>query len=46
MQACVAGLNFDNPTREVWEAAAAIPFTAFCAAAMIGPPQTAQKGCG
>lgn len=46
VQACVAGLSFDNPTRELWEAAAAIPFTAFCAAAMIGPPQTAQKACG
>ena len=30
---CVQGLSFDNPTRVVWEAAAAIPFTAFCAAA-------------
>jgi hypothetical protein len=46
VQACVAGLSFDNPAREVWEAAAAIPFTAFCAAAMIGPPQTAKKACG
>jgi hypothetical protein len=32
---CLAGLNFDNPDRIVWEAAAAIPFTAFCAAAMV-----------
>ncbi len=31
--ACLAGLDFSNPTRLVWEAAAAIPFTAFCAAA-------------
>ncbi len=30
---CVQGLAFSNPTRVVWEAAAAIPFTAFCAAA-------------
>jgi hypothetical protein len=30
---CVQGLSFDNPSRVVWEAAAAIPFTAFCAAA-------------
>jgi hypothetical protein len=30
---CVQGLAFSNPTRIVWEAAAAIPFTAFCAAA-------------
>ena len=46
MQACVAGLSFDNPTRVLWEAAAAVPFTAFCAAALIGTPQTAQKACG
>src|SRR2546421_4467036 len=31
----VAGLDFDNPSRVVWEAAAAVPFTAFCAAALI-----------
>jgi hypothetical protein len=30
---CMQGLAFSNPTRVVWEAAAAIPFTAFCAAA-------------
>lgn len=30
---CVDGLDFANPDRVVWEAAAAIPFTAFCAAA-------------
>jgi hypothetical protein len=30
---CVQGLSFSNPSRVVWEAAAAIPFTAFCAAA-------------
>ncbi len=30
---CIAGLAFSNPDRVVWEAAAAIPFTAFCAAA-------------
>lgn len=30
---CLRGLGFANPTRVVWEAAAAIPFTAFCAAA-------------
>lgn len=27
------GLSFDNPGRTLWEAAAAVPFTAFCAAA-------------
>jgi len=32
---CLQGLDFSNPTRTVWEAAAAIPFTAFCAAANI-----------
>ncbi len=32
---CLAGLDFGNPDRVVWEAAAAVPFTAFCAAAMV-----------
>jgi hypothetical protein len=31
--ACLQGLAFSNPTRAVWEAAAAVAFTAFCAAA-------------
>jgi hypothetical protein len=31
----IAGLDFGNPVRAVWEAAAAIPFTAFCAAGNI-----------
>lgn len=31
---CLSGLAFHNPTRLVWEAAAAVPFTAFCAAAL------------
>ena len=35
MQTCLAGLDFANPTRLLWEAAAAVPFTAFCAAALI-----------
>jgi len=35
VQTCLAGLDFANPTRVVWEAAAAVPFTAFCAAALI-----------
>jgi hypothetical protein len=35
VRVCVAGLAFDNPGRQVWEAAAAVPFTAFCAAALI-----------
>ena len=29
------GLDFSNPGRVVWEAGAAVPFTAFCAAALI-----------
>ncbi|MDX6666629.1 MAG: hypothetical protein QOK04_9, partial [Solirubrobacteraceae bacterium] len=31
----VGGLSFSNPARVVWEAAAAVPFTVFCAAALI-----------
>jgi hypothetical protein len=42
---CEAGLSFDNPDRLLWEAAAAVPFTAFCAAALI-PEQTAAKASG
>jgi hypothetical protein len=42
---CLAGLSFDNPSRILWEAAAAVPFTAFCAAAMI-PNATATKASG
>ena len=33
--ACMGGFDFSNPTLLVWEAAAAVPFTAFCAAALI-----------
>ena len=47
---CLAGLDFDNPTRVVWEAAAAVPFTAFCAAANIrnavGRPGTPRSSAG
>jgi hypothetical protein len=32
--AVLSGFDFANPTRVVYEAAAAVPFTAFCAAAM------------
>jgi hypothetical protein len=42
---CREGLDFSNPSRAVWEAAAAVPFTAFCAAALV-PEQTAGKACG
>jgi hypothetical protein len=43
--ACLQGLSFSNPTRVVWEAAAAIPFTAFCAAA-TQPNATARTASG
>jgi hypothetical protein len=45
VQACLAGLDYNNPTRLVWEAAAAVPFTAFCAAALIRNA-TAKDACG
>jgi hypothetical protein len=45
VKVCLAGLAFDNPLRVVWEAAAAVPFTAFCAAAMI-PNATAAQASG
>jgi hypothetical protein len=45
VRVCLAGLAFDNPLRLLWEAAAAVPFTAFCAAAMI-PNATASKASG
>jgi hypothetical protein len=32
-QTALSGLAYDNPNRTLWEAAAAVPFTAFCAAA-------------
>ena len=32
--AVMSGLSFDNPDRVLYEAAAAVPFTAFCAAAV------------
>src|SRR4051794_18107262 len=42
---CLGGLDFANPARLLWEAAAAVPFTAFCAAALV-PEQTADKAVG
>ena len=42
---CLAGLDFQNPTRTVWELAAAIPFISFCAATLV-PEQTAAKAVG
>jgi hypothetical protein len=42
---CESGLDFANPERLLWEAAAAVPFTAFCAAALV-EEQTAAKASG
>ena len=42
---CIAGTAYDNPTRLLWEAAAAVPFTAFCAAG-VRPEQVAAKCAG
>lgn len=42
---CKQGLAFSNPSRVVWEAAAAIPFTAFCAAAtQVNPTDATASG--
>jgi hypothetical protein len=43
--AVMSGLSFDNPSRTLWEAAAAVPFTAFCAAAEH-PIGTSANACG
>jgi hypothetical protein len=45
VRVCIDGLAFSNSTRLLWEAAAAVPFTAFCAAGEI-PEQTAAKASG
>lgn len=42
---CLEGLAFGNPSRLLWEAAAAVPFTAFCAAA-LSEGQTAETAAG
>ena len=42
---CEGGLSFDNPARVVWEAASAVPFTAFCAAALV-PGQRPPEAVG
>ena len=44
-EVCKGGLAFDNPARVVWEAAAAVPFTSFCAAA-LSEEQIAAKAAG
>jgi hypothetical protein len=44
-QVCLTGLAFSNPTRAVWEAAAAVAFTAFCAAAtQVNPTSATASG--
>jgi enediyne biosynthesis protein E8 len=45
VEVCRDGLAFENGSRPVWEAAAAVPFTAFCAAALV-PEQTAARASG
>lgn len=45
VQVCIDGLDFANPDRVIWEAAAAVPFTAFCAAALI-PEQSGPRAVG
>jgi hypothetical protein len=36
------GLGYENPTRLVWEAAAAVAFAAFCG---VASPEQTKKGC-
>ena len=45
VKAVEGGLSFDNDLRLLWEAAAAVPFTAFCAATLI-PQQDAAHASG
>jgi hypothetical protein len=42
---CLDGLDFSNPSRTLWELAAAIAFIAFCAAPLIRDA-TASQACG
>ena len=44
-QVVLQGLDFGNGNRVLWEAAAAVPFTAFCAAALV-PDATAATASG
>jgi hypothetical protein len=44
-QVVLQGLDFANGNRVLWEAAAAVPFTAFCAAALV-PDATAATASG
>ena len=44
-QTALQGFSFDNPNRTLWEAAAAVPFTAFCAAAtQVNPTSRTASG--
>lgn len=45
VQVCLSGLDLSNSSVLVWEAAAAVPFTAFCAAALVRNA-TAQTAVG
>jgi hypothetical protein len=45
VRVCVGGLAFSNPSRQVWEAGAAVVYTAFCAAALV-PEQRAEHAAG
>ena len=45
VQVCMDGLDFSNPSRTLWELAAAIAFIAFCAAPLIRNA-TANQACG
>lgn len=45
VEVCRSGLSFSNQARLLWEAAAAMPFIAFCAAALI-PQQRWEKASG
>ena len=45
VQVCLNGLDFSNPSRTLWELAAAIAFIAFCAAPLIRNA-TAEEACG
>lgn len=45
VQVVLAGFDFGNPTRLLWEAATAVPFTAFCAAA-VHPYGNSQNASG
>ena len=44
VQAVRSGTSFGNETRILWEAAAAVPFTAFCGG--VAPEQSARRASG